>query len=60
MDPNKLLADIRELVRFIENPMVHRTAEGHAYDAHDLAEKVTALDEWLTQGGFKPADWACS
>ncbi len=58
MDPNAALAEVRELIQFINNPMVHRTAEGHAYDARDLAEKVGALDTWLSNGGFKPADWS--
>jgi hypothetical protein len=59
MDPNAALAEIRELIKFISNPAVQRTAEGHRYDAHDLAEKVNDLDVWLTGGGFKPDAWSC-
>lgn len=51
MDPNTTLADIRE------------SAEVFLSGANDeravaLAEAVIALDEWLTKGGFLPADWS--
>lgn len=59
MDPNVLLIQLRELVAQVQRqegcpPM---SAAYHKRDAEDLAAKVEALDAWLTQGGFKPADW---
>jgi hypothetical protein len=49
MDPNECLAEIRRLT--------------HSYHDHGFAdgvrmiELVSALDEWLTNGGFKPTEW---
>jgi hypothetical protein len=47
MDPDKTLAEICELA---ENQ------DGSA-EASALAERVLALDEWLTKGGLFPARW---
>lgn len=47
MDPTQCLADIRELVN--ESPEVD--------DIDALPEKVKALDEWMTKGGFPPQQW---
>lgn len=50
MDPEEALRQIRELA----NP-------DNCFDARDcyleLAELVRGLDEWITRGGFLPADW---
>lgn len=52
MDPNTALATIRTLC----------TPNGQTgdveYDLHLLIEAFDALDDWLSKGGFLPADWA--
>lgn len=50
MDPNAALAEIRRLYGLAEwtaNP-----------DLQELGEKVEALDDWLTSGGFLPDEWS--
>ena len=52
MDPNATLAQIRDLV----------AQQNGAVDLDDddiltLCERFEALDVWLTNGGFPPADW---
>jgi len=42
MDPDAALEEIRQLCR---------TSDSR------LAELISGLDEWLSRGGFKPADW---
>lgn len=51
MDPEVALHELRELAAKI------MSFEGEAYDAHMLAEKFDALDNWLSEGGFAPAAW---
>lgn len=46
MDPDVCLAEIRAI---LDKP----DADAYA----DLAERVEALDQWLTRGGFLPAAW---
>lgn len=48
MDPDKCLADIRYLVEQLP-------ADDGAASA--LAERVQALDEWISRGGFLPDAW---
>lgn len=58
MDPNEALKMIRQHTYDWEDGCV-------AYMSHDeldkflaeLVEHVIALDEWLTNGGFRPDDW---
>lgn len=50
MDPNATLAEIRELIE-TENTL----KDGQYTD--DIIERFEALDEWLSKGGFLPADW---
>lgn len=47
MDPNKTLRDLRLALDLKPAPSTSRF----------LAEQFTALDEWLTKGGFLPTDW---
>jgi hypothetical protein len=48
MDPNATLTEIRALV----------DANHHVVmDADRLAELISALDEWITGGGFLPTPW---
>lgn len=52
MDPNRLLAEIREIVTEVwkhEDSMPNELVE--------LVEKVDALDGWLSIGGFLPDPW---
>ena len=51
MDPNATLDEIRELLKFVHNDA------GVTNPARELADKITALDEWLTAGGFLPEAW---
>jgi hypothetical protein len=57
MDPNVTLANIRSMVRAIDSLPGNAAAEVVRYMADRLAEDITALDEWFTMGGFKPAAW---
>ncbi len=45
MDPDANLRELRDLARTGDDP-------------DRMAELFIALDDWLTSGGFKPADWA--
>lgn len=55
MDPNKLLEEIRALVGYLAGSEGSCAAKSDA--GEQLAEKVQALDEWLSKGGFLPMDW---
>jgi hypothetical protein len=59
MDPNETLRIIRALVRQleIEDPGPPQEAPIFVQHARDLTEHVSALDEWITKGGFAPAAW---
>lgn len=46
MDPEVALAALREWART------------QAEEGDSAVEAFTALDEWLSRGGFLPADWA--
>lgn len=50
MDPNAALAEIRSILA--------DRAEDGTWDAERLAELINGLDDWITGGGFLPADWA--
>jgi hypothetical protein len=49
MDVNATLARIREL----SSPLAVLDAD----EATELAELISALDEWMSTGGFPPAAW---
>ena len=51
MDPNVTLAQIRELVS--ENEY----RDLYADETDRLVELVQSLDQWISKGGFLPADW---
>lgn len=51
MDPDAALARIRLLA---VTALGGRVGAAHA----ELADCVHSLDEWITRGGFLPADWA--
>lgn len=59
MDPNETLRQIRDEVQAIracseDTPANREAVASHAFD---LAERVKALDSWLSQGGFPPEAW---
>lgn len=56
IDPNATLSRMVELARVVQHttqaePTPHQDA------AWDLAERVIDMHEWLSKGGFLPADW---
>jgi hypothetical protein len=52
MDPNETLKSIRDLAaEILRNDGYDRVAGDR------LAEEVTALDKWLSTGGFLPDAW---
>ena len=64
MDPETALANAREAWQMYlhpslrpTNPITNRPAENSAYYAEEALRAFAALDEWLTKGGFLPADW---
>jgi hypothetical protein len=57
MDPDVTLAKLREHVRIMnDDSMSFSTRASHG---EWLQEGFERLDAWLSNGGFKPADWAC-
>lgn len=60
MDPNANLAEQRELAaKLLDDslPPKYEELSDVADDARRLAELVQALDEWLSDRGFRPAAW---
>lgn len=67
MDPEEALRQIRIIANAILADTDALNSESHPRDCghvlvlaesgHNLATVVTGLDEWLTGGGFLPADW---
>lgn len=61
MDPNETLKAIRAGLRlFMEEDYDYQGWDPQFVAATgywNLAEQVHALDEWLSKGGFPPADW---
>lgn len=56
MDPDEALAACRRLaVRVAKGSSA--SLESKLELAQELGEQFEALDEWLTNGGFKPAEW---
>jgi len=67
MDPEKTLADLRELSQAIVNEHDNPADDLGSLSmdqyitiaglASDLAESVQAIDAWLSRGGFLPKLW---
>lgn len=57
MDPNATLAEIRKLVKSINNQH-DREEFDYLEDCTRLAGLVEALDNWITNGGFFPDAWS--
>lgn len=56
MDPNATLVSIREFVQEITTDL-DRGEDPDYHDIDGLVDHVNALDEWLSKGGYLPADW---
>jgi hypothetical protein len=54
VDPDETLDQMRQAVDEYENAS---TLGLEAEAAERLIERFVALDEWLSGGGFAPADW---
>jgi hypothetical protein len=59
VDPNETL---KQTIRLADRVLLNETPEGEPIEdyeeiAYELAEKIEALDEWLTKGGFLPRRW---
>jgi hypothetical protein len=54
MDPTATLIAIRAIVRTMETT---KSSQHLIELGVDLSELVTALDEWMTKGGFLPFQW---
>lgn len=50
MDPDANLAEIRRIVQDVDLDVFPDRAER-------LAELISALDQWISKGGFLPAAW---
>lgn len=57
MDPNATLAELRELCALYDSKSLHDNSD-QAEMLADIVEHVTALDGWLSRGGFLPDGWA--
>jgi len=55
MDPNTTLAEALELAQAILSGEL--SADSQLDASERLAEKVQALDDWITRGGFLPGAW---
>lgn len=55
MDPDEALKNAREAEKSFRSAPIESSAERIA--AIKLADAFEALDEWLSRGGFMPADW---
>jgi hypothetical protein len=54
MDPDKVLADLRELVADWSDD---DGTDAQLDKAESVVETFRTLDEWLSRGGFLPAAW---
>jgi hypothetical protein len=52
MDPDATLQHIRQICAAANNP-----GRPNLDDAEVLVEAISALDHWLSRGGFLPTDW---
>jgi glycine/D-amino acid oxidase-like deaminating enzyme len=60
MDPDANLARQRELVKQIDAAFSTENYVEVADAASQLVELISALDEWMSKGGYLPAAWADS
>lgn len=55
MDPDEALAEIRRGLERIAARSTSPYWRSHAY--LQVCERIAALDEWISGGGFLPAAW---
>ena len=59
MDPNEALKNIRELIYSWEDVGINLMSAAEVDEfIGEFVENFVALDEWLTNGGFRPEDWS--
>lgn len=63
MDPNETLRIIRDLCQYIVDEAYDEDGEWIGENpiasfAVDLADDITALDNWIVNGGFLPTEWS--
>lgn len=56
VDPNEALKQIRTLIARLKDARV----EPDYRDAAQLANRVEALDQWLSRGGYLPREWGAA
>ena len=56
MDPDQILKELRQAVVDLYSDLEF-DEDDVRLTAEVLADKVAALDSWLTSGGFLPQDW---
>lgn len=58
MDPNAALKELRELTKGCHEEVTDLLVLGtFEVRARRVVELFEYLDEWITKGGFLPADW---
>ena len=64
MDPNRLLADVRKSMEMGAEALAWDSSGVPVYDINELIHalgelisNVGELDQWMTDGGFKPTAW---
>jgi hypothetical protein len=63
MDPNEALRVLREAMAYAQRQMDNDTDHPSFCvvsnrTVSDMLDSFTALDEWLTRGGFRPTEWS--
>ncbi len=57
MDPNAALVTVREQLAAFQGLTDSDVYSDADWDLDALIESVSALDEWLSRGGFLPTSW---
>jgi hypothetical protein len=57
MDPEQTLADLRAAISRLRAAADGDSNDDEIQAGHDVAEAASALDDWLSAGGFLPSDW---
>ena len=57
MDPDVALVDLRDAIKEAREYAEEGRIPGAMNGWREVGERFDALDEWLSKGGFPPADW---
>lgn len=57
MDPNTALENLRDAFNEMLEANAQQDSDGFYIAAHDAFEAWSALDDWMSTGGFLPEDW---